>query len=300
MTPVAINNGRLEASIAPDLGASLLWLRDRAGDDIPRPAQGAEDPRQTAGFPLLPYSNRLRSGRLVGSDRVYSLPVFEGHSFALHGTAWRSAWEVIDRSRSSVKLKLVSCANAHWPWPFEASIGYALRQDTLRIDLTYRNRADETVPVGLGYHPYLPEPADAVIRMRCDQAWTADPAGFPMKSRKICNGMVTGQPRDFEDEPYLSACAGPIVIDTPRWNRRLVIERDPALSHTIVFTPNADYFCVEPVSHGVGAMGLPWSAQGAAGVRHLLPGDTFSAHLTLSHSVQQESDALPARFAHAP
>src|SRR3546814_8559254 len=92
-----------------DLGRSTAFSRQ--GVDLFTPiAEGPRDPARAAGggcFPLVPWSNRIRDGRLQADGRALALTATEtGTANALHGHGRRRPWAVIgDGGRSSLRMR---------------------------------------------------------------------------------------------------------------------------------------------------------------------------------------------------
>src|SRR6478735_7850324 len=62
--PLTLRRDRLELTLAPDQGGSILSFRH--GDfDLLRPAEGSGNVRTHAAFPLVPYSGRIDHGRFT-------------------------------------------------------------------------------------------------------------------------------------------------------------------------------------------------------------------------------------------
>jgi aldose 1-epimerase len=71
--------------------------------------------------------------------------------------------------------------------------------------------------------------------------------------------------------------SGRAVIDWPERGASLTLEADAALPFLVVFTPpQADFFCVEPVSHSTDAVNLA-PQRPDTGLRVLEAGQSFSA-----------------------
>ena len=92
--------GALRLAVRADLGGSLagLW---HAGIPVLRSVEPGElrGPRQSACFPLVPYSNRLGHRRFTWQGRDHATqPNFEGSPHSLHGVGWQRAWQVAAQS----------------------------------------------------------------------------------------------------------------------------------------------------------------------------------------------------------
>jgi len=94
---------------------TVEWLRPTSADALLR-----GDPYETAGFPLVPYSNRIREGRFAFRGRPVALPPNcppERHS--IHGQGWQAGWTAVDVATAHAELEYRHPADA-WPWRYRA------------------------------------------------------------------------------------------------------------------------------------------------------------------------------------
>ncbi|MGL5035677.1 MAG: aldose epimerase [Microcystaceae cyanobacterium] len=105
------------------------------------------------GIPILfPICGNLQGDRYRLEEQSYKLKQ--------HGFARDLAWEVVDQKTedcASLTLKLASSeiTKAVYPFDFEVLFTYQLRGNHLRIDQSYTNLSDETMPFATGLHPYF-------------------------------------------------------------------------------------------------------------------------------------------------
>lgn len=149
--PVNLRVGDLHAAVRPDLGASLagLWWRG-----LPVLRSGAattlQESRQSACFPLLPYSNRLGGCSFNwGGRRHTTLANFDAGPHSLHGVGWLRAWETTAASAAALQMRYRHRADAHWPFDFQACQAIALSASSLRLELQVVNHAAVDQPMGL-------------------------------------------------------------------------------------------------------------------------------------------------------
>src|SRR5437867_6886737 len=119
-------------------------------------ALSRDDRYETAAFPLVPYSNRIRDGRFLFRGRAVALPLNpppERHS--IHGHGWQAAWRALETSASAALLEYRHPADA-WPWAYRATQRFTLTPAGLGVELTLANESDSPMPAGLGWHPYFP------------------------------------------------------------------------------------------------------------------------------------------------
>ena len=150
----------MRAALRPDLGASLagLWW----GEDAllrSTPGGALEGPRQSAGFAMLPYSNRIGFCRFDWQGTRYrTRPNFGDHPHSLHGVGWQRAWDVVASDARSARLRLRHVADADWPFDFEAEQRFELEPDALRWTLSLRNTDPAHPARRPGLAPLLPAP----------------------------------------------------------------------------------------------------------------------------------------------
>lgn len=267
--------GDLQATVEPGLGGRVTAFR-RAGVDLFVPVSGGRgDPGQAGAggcFPLIPWSNRIRDGRLDVAGRSLALTATEtGAGHAIHGHGRRLAWRVMaDGGASSMRMSYGFPAGEEgWPFAYQADQTVSLSDDALSITLSVENRASEPMPVGLGLHPYLPRTPEMGLWFAAENAWPP------------VDGKLPGGPQPVPTELDFSE-PGPVVLGLDQgfggwdgsvhaiWPERgmgLAIHGGAALSHLVVFTPpDRDFICVEPVTHCIDAANL--AAGGVAGTGH--------------------------------
>ena len=281
MTGLAAGDWR--ATFRPELGGAVTSLSWR-GQDVLRPTPaGADDPLQTACFPLVPYANRIDEGRFVFREREVRLaptPGFAPH--ALHGEGWRRSWTVEAEDDQSAILSLEHARGA-WPWRWAARQAFGLDPAGLTIDLSVTNTDDQPMPAGLGLHPWFVRRPDSRLMLGAEAVWRVD-------ERLIPTGLAppaavfdwTDGPR-IDEAPFVdNAYAGWDGIARIADEARMVtLEASPNAGWAHVFAPRgAAFVCVEPVTHRPDALNAP--AGEATGLATLQPGETLAIILRIS------------------
>jgi aldose 1-epimerase len=269
--------------VAPERGGSILEFEWR-GEPLLRPAYG-DTILDVACYPLVPFCNRIAKGQFEWNDRDIQLapnyPIADPHN-VIHGYGWISAWAVTSCERSQLTL-----AHRHeggdWLWPYVAELSYGLSGEGLSIDLTLSNLSDEPMPAGFGLHPFFPRDARTLYQGHHRGEWQTGPDCLPR--------TLNWQPEAFDwwhgmpvssrtvDTVYTER-VGALQIDWPERDLRLVMTPSANLSHTAVYAPpDADWFCVEPMSHMTNALnhGPQESTMKALGAQ-----DTMSCSLRIS------------------
>jgi len=287
-TLIRMRAGRAELGVAPDVGGSIAhyrrtdrlrtydWLRPATAADL---ASGAAD--RMACYPLVPFSNRIRDGCFSFGKRAIRLPLNrlpERH--ARHGHGWQAAWQIRERADDRLTLEYDHAAGA-WPFPYRARQDFVLAEEELRVTLSLENRGRETMPAGLGLHPYFLRTPRCRLRAQVDGMWATDSELMPTE-------LVRADPRlggpdglPVADAVLDNAFTGwrcEATITWPECDARLSLVADPAFAFLVVYSPaRAGFFCAEPVSHCTDAFNLAGQGRTDTGMRTLEPGATMAA-----------------------
>ena len=173
---------------------------------------GYEESEQVTGArgqPLLPWPNRLHTGRYTWDGEEHEVPLDEpDQANALHGlTRWRS-WSADERSASAVTMRLRLRPQPAYPFDLDLSVRYVLGADGLSVSTTAVNRGDSDAPWGAGAHPYLTVGTDLVddvlLQVQARTWLPTGPAQIPLGPEP-----VAGSPYDFREARRL----GPLHVD---------------------------------------------------------------------------------------
>jgi aldose 1-epimerase len=275
-----LHAGALRLALRPDLGGCIagFWhgqtpiLRSLE----PAALTGA---RQSASYPLLPYSNRLayRKFRWRGVDHTTQTN-FDDNPHSVHGMGWQRPWEMVSSSALEVVLTLRHAGDADWPFAFEASQYFALTPHSMSVQLVFTNTADVAQPVGLGWHPYFVKRTRSRLHVELSDRWDADAAQLPV--RKVAQPGIDSDVSHLNFDNCFEGWKGPARIRDEKFSLQLT----SSMSHLVVYTPqDKDYFCVEPVSHVSNAIHMADPA--AHGLRTLAPGESMEASMALEVNV---------------
>ena len=155
---VTIGDGLAEAEVAPADGGCLTAFRWRTADGVvdwlrPAPAGAGFAASDSACFPLVPYSNRIRDGRFSFQGKDYRLlPNFAPSPHTIHGHGWKLPWQVASRRGSEVSLQYRH-DGSDWPAPYLAEQRFALAEGSLTVEIAVTNEGSTPMPAGLGLHP---------------------------------------------------------------------------------------------------------------------------------------------------
>ena len=287
MAELILHADGLEAGLKPHAGGAFTHFCDLSGaepvDLFRRGEAGSDDPLDSAGFPLVPFCNRVRDGRFSFRGREVRLPPnMPGQKHPLHGQGWRGAWHVLEASDAFAQIAFEHAAG-DWPWAYHSRMTVMLKDRGLEVVLTCRNLSDEVMPCGLGLHPYYPCDAETVLDTRVSTVWTVDEEIMPIEQqpamgrydlehRKVC-----GQGLDNGYEGW----SGEAFLRWPGRGRGLRLTSE-ARRFQLYSPKDGGLIAAEPVTNANAALNHPESEWEKLGLWLLEP----------NHSVQ-----LTARFA---
>jgi aldose 1-epimerase len=290
---IRLTRGDFVADIRPGTGGSVWGFCWSDGVAILReaPDDGYDDARGGACFPLVPYSNRVRDGRFAfdGQDVVLA-PTIPGTDTVAHGAGWRTAWAVVEQSPAHVLLRQEFVAS-DWPWSYCAEQRVTVEADGLSIGLTLTNLSSTTMPAGLGLHPYLPFREGVRVWFDCAQCMSVGTDGFPAADSSA--GALLAQAADTGIDPaigsrYLSGCTGDVMIVDPAARHLVSLSFSIGASNLVLYAdPDGAFFCIEPVTHAVGALNDDALLDPADRANRLTPGETME--LTMRCTVTRQT-----------
>jgi len=241
---------------------------------------------------LVPWSNRIRDGKLKWAGRQYQLRVNHGDGTAIHGTGSEYPWTVVESSATHAVLEFTSreVYGVNFPWTFTARFTYRLDGPNFTWTYGLTNTDHETFPAGFGHHPYFERSVagspTAHLQLNVDKAYEAEeclpfgeagdirPDADFRASREIGGAFVddcyTGR-----TSPTLATITWPSVLE-------LDVVADGLLGHLVVYIPEGKtFFAVEPVSNANDAFSLADRGIHSTGLLIVQPGQTVSASFSL-------------------
>jgi aldose 1-epimerase len=274
MTLLSLRTGRLEIDLAPSAGGSVARFAID-GADLLRPMTSADATsgkgNNAALYPLVPFSNRIANGRLVfEGEEIVLLPNWPGVRHPMHGDGWAHAWQVEKSDAHSAEIVYLherSVDRGGWPFRYRARQSYRLEADRLSVGLALENLEDRPVPAGLGLHPFFVRDADTEVTCRSKAVWTADAEVLPVERIAVPPRWDFSMSRKV-DGVALDNCFdgwdGHALISWPSRRLQLALDASHPFRHLVIYVPSGrDFFCVEPVSHANGLVGLSPVGPGA-------------------------------------
>jgi aldose 1-epimerase len=272
--------GALRLALRPDLGGAVagLWHGETPILRSIEPAR-LESSRQSAIYPLLPYSNRLgyRRFRWRGHDHT-TRPNFDDSPHSVHGIGWQRPWTIVSSSVLEVVLEMKHGGDADWPFAFTARQYFSLSPESFAARLQFTSDAAIDQPVGLGWHPYFVRRSRSRLHVELSDRWDTDATLLP--TRKVAQHGIDSDLSHLDFDHCFEGWLGPARIRDERFSLQL----SSSLPYLVVYTPpDRDFFCVEPVSHVSNAIHMADPA--AHGLVALAPGATLEAWMKLDVAV---------------
>jgi aldose 1-epimerase len=292
MTPadwLHLASGAWELEVQPARGGAVTALRHCGNAVLAAPGPASADAMGTASFVLVPYANRIASGNLQHAGRQWTLPRnFGGHPHPLHGTGWKRPWSVTAQQADAVELRLRQVPDAHWPWAFTAQQRIVLQEDAVRFELEVTSTAEESAPIGVGFHPAFAACESTTMRTQLAGVWLIDddslpvtpasprevlpelPGAVPVLRRALVDHCFTGWSRELAIDNAGSA-----------GDMNVILAASPGMEFLQLYMPpGKNWFCAEPMSQMPDAM--HHAAAQETGLRYLAPGESLQAWMTIA------------------
>lgn len=253
-----LRSGAYTATVVPEAGgriASFEWL----GGGSPLPLLvgwdgtrfDEHDWPKAGAFPMLPFANRLPPEGFSFRGRSVR-PCHGPGGFALHGSAHRRTWTCIDASDRRVVMALSHDGTGDgWPWAWSARQVVQLDDDGLSVDLTVTNAASDTMPLSMGWHPYVSVPGHA--RHKALQFAAATRHALDPDGRALPATPALGRSVERGETAAFGGWEGRVRL--PLGHGEFALSSDQAQVLVLHRPPVGDYLCVEPVTRLPGMLG---------------------------------------------
>jgi aldose 1-epimerase len=280
---LTLTHGAARCDILPQVGGSIgTWSVN--GQEMLRTASeagvAARNPYATAGFPLVPYSNRIGQGSFEWRGKLMALERnFPPEPHAIHGVGFERPWQVQTRSNDSAVLRLTHRPDAAWPWAFEARQRITLSDDLLVLEFDAVNLESQAVPLSFGHHPYFPC-SGARLTFHAQGVWLVGDDSLPRELAQpagqfdFSRGAAVA---NADIDHCFTGWNGVAIIAWPDKTQALGIAGSRELSSAVVYIRRGlDAFCFEPVAHINNALNR---ADRESSMPVIAPGESFAASI---------------------
>ncbi len=282
--------GKLKVTLDPALGgaiASFKWGDLALLKPVADPRLAAQLGCALAGYPLVPFANRVAWGRFEFAGERHHLALnFGDHPHTIHGNGWMRSWRVEEDDGSRAKLVLEHAPPPYgrdpaseWPFAYRAEQVLALEEHALVVGLRVMNTDIRAWPAGIGLHPYLMRTPRTTLEFNADTVWTNDKDALPADEIGVEGALEFDAPKaigaDLVDNCF-SGWDGRVTVHWPEYGIGMRISAKAPLDHLQVYTPVGEAFCgIEPVSNMPDAINR-MDETPDQGMVVLQPGETLS------------------------
>ena len=288
--PFVLARGDLRVEIDPGFGGRVtgFWSEAPAGRIdwlTPTPAEDrdVEAPHKAGMFPLVPFSNRIKDAWFDFAGREYFLePTEPGKPHAIHGHGLRAAWAMSSRSEHAATLHMAH-DGGDWPAAYSVAQRFDLRDHDLVVHLIVDNLGPGPMPLGLGWHPFVPVRSGPEVTAAFKTIWPPVRDSIPDGPLALPGDLdfSTGLMPPKGLDTGFGGWDGQAMVTWPGEGLALAIKATGPLDHVILYTPpDRAFFCLEPVSHPINAINLAGTAV-SSGMRMLRAGERFGVSLSL-------------------
>ncbi|QRX82728.1 aldose 1-epimerase [Glaciimonas sp. PAMC28666] len=278
---IELQSATQRLQVLPTLGGSIAawdWKLGQQWSPLLRQWDGkSKDRYAMACFPLVPWSNRITEGGFMHQGQHY--PVLEnrpGEPYPIHGDGWLQKWRVASHTSDTIQLTLKSNRFDGNPHSYRCSQTLTLSDNGLSITLAVTHLGTESLPYGLGLHPYFPRNAETRFSSRAEGVWLSGHDPIPTAhTRCFPQTWNYNQPAPLEG-PMIDNCFsgwdGKALISYPDRGLQLSMTMDNCSSYSLMYRPPGhDYFCFEPITHPIDAFHI----SGKPGLVTLARGQTL-------------------------
>ena len=269
MGTLKLANEILRLEVVPDLGAGIASCEARSEDGwhpVMRPAQVADKQSalDLACVLMIPWTNRIFGGGFShGGREVVLEPNLPENMAPLHGNALTSAWKV--QSESSRELKLSLRSRGPDLFDYSATVSYALSASKLTIGVGVQHEGEQSLPYGLGVHPWFVRTPQTTLQAVAKQACLVDGNLAPTGYVDIASvpewdfSTAKALPDSLIDNSF-TGWDGTARLGYPELGIDLKLGASRGLSNIFQFYspgPGCGFVCFEPVSHLVDEHNMP-------------------------------------------
>ncbi len=254
MEELTFSDGNVDVVVLPEAGARIHRLR-AFGHDVLRtpadPAEHARDPFFWGAYVMAPWCNRIEAaeGRedraaRVGSRRI-AVPSNFPDGSAIHGLVYARPW-----LRGADGRLHVTHDGGGWPWAFTVSLGVAVVDAVVRLDLALSNTSDEPMPAGLGIHPWFLRPLLVAIHGDAVHPSNTETRPEPEPVRGALDLHDIGQMADGIDATWADLADPPVELRWPEARVGATMRIAAPARFVVAASPgDLDAVAIEPETH---------------------------------------------------
>lgn len=287
---VALKAGPYRVVVDPEGGGAILSAEWRSPTGEARamlePMSASLAPFKAGCFAMVPFANRIADARFRFEGRDYAVPLNRpAEAMAIHGFGRENPWHVTEQDDVTLVIEQSFARDAN-PYRYRARQEIGLSDDGIAISLSVRNDGADTMPFGIGLHPWFPKTPLTTLAFHSRGLMGRDARGLPVAPPRDEPAFASQAPSPLGPFPWLDGFfegweprAARIV--RPEDGIAVEISAKGAFRHLHVYVPDdRPVLCAEPVSHAPDAINRP-ELGAASAMQALAPGETLAGTMIL-------------------
>ncbi|MHB8264127.1 MAG: aldose 1-epimerase family protein [Acidimicrobiales bacterium] len=143
---------------------------------------------------LAPWPNRIRDGIYSFNGKHVTVPINEPERHnAIHGLVRHMDWQLASIAQNYCCLSCTLAPQPAYPWWLNMEVEYKLARFGLAVKTVVSTPGGETVPFGLGFHPYLDmgghPVAECLVRVPATDVLLVDDRMVPSRAQKVAGSQ---------------------------------------------------------------------------------------------------------------
>lgn len=291
-----LHHAHQRLGLLPSLGGGVAaWQLDQPDGlvNLLRPWGGSTDQYTLASMAMLPWCNRISAGGFDHDGVHYPIkPNRVGEPYPIHGDGWMQPWQLSQPAEDTFEMALHSHAFDGNPYVYRALQRFVLLDGGMDQTLTVTHQGAQSLPYGLGQHPWFPRSAGTRLTASVQGVWLSGDDSLPtVHSTQFPPGwdLQAGiKVTDTLIDNVFTGWSGQATVTWPEHQLALTMQVPDTVrraqndAYCLVYLPPAGpAFCLEP-SSPVDAFHLP----GWPGLKVLKTGESLTLHVEWRFKLQ--------------
>jgi aldose 1-epimerase len=208
---------------------------------------------------------------------------------ARHGDVRKRAWQVLESSEKSIRMRLNSWdyADFNYPFRFSAELNFRLNESDFIWGVTLRNEDERSFPAGFGFHPYFVRHGESWLQIPCNEQYILknampDDAPIPIQPElDFRKARPIPDTARFDDLLTARDDDAPLRLIYKDWQTALEIHADSLYKHVILYSAEDGTIAIEPQTNANDGFNLRENGIADGGIFVLQAGESIQAAIRL-------------------